>query len=111
MKRNDYISWDEYFMGVAILSSKRSKDPSTQVGACIVNKDKKIVGIGYNGFPHGVDDDAFPWGKEGNYIYYKTIKRKRKSNHALRFLFMDLTQRTCTKPSFFWTFERVRRAT
>ena len=68
MKRQDYISWDEYFMGVAILSSKRSKDPSTQVGACIVNKDKKIVGIGYNGFPHGVDDDTFPWGKEGNYI-------------------------------------------
>ena len=68
MKRQDYISWDEYFMGVAILSSKRSKDPSTQVGACIVNKDKKIVGIGYNGFPHGVDDDSFPWGKEGNYV-------------------------------------------
>ena len=68
MKRNDYISWDEYFMGVAILSSKRSKDPSTQVGACIVNKDKKIVGIGYNGFPHGIDDDLFPWGKEGEYV-------------------------------------------
>ena len=68
MKRQDYISWDEYFMGVAILSSKRSKDPSTQVGACIVNKDKKIVGIGYNGFPHGVDDDEFPWGKEGSYV-------------------------------------------
>ena len=68
MKRQDYISWDEYFMGVAILSSKRSKDPSTQVGAFIVNKDKKIVGIGYNGFPHGVDDDQFPWGKEGNYV-------------------------------------------
>jgi dCMP deaminase len=67
-KRLDYISWDEYFMGVAILSSKRSKDPSTQVGACIVNKDKKIVGIGYNGFPHGVDDDLFPWGKEGSYV-------------------------------------------
>ena len=68
MKRKDYISWDEYFMGVAILSSKRSKDPSTQVGACIVNKDKKIVGIGYNGFPHGIDDDSFPWGKEGEYV-------------------------------------------
>jgi dCMP deaminase len=67
-KRLDYISWDEYFMGVAILSSKRSKDPSTQVGACIVNKDKKIVGIGYNGFPHGIEDDKFPWGKEGNYV-------------------------------------------
>jgi len=55
-------------MGVAILSSKRSKDPSTQVGACIVNEDKKIVGIGYNGFPSGVNDDEFPWGKEGEYI-------------------------------------------
>ena len=68
MKRKDYLSWDEYFMGLAILSSMRSKDPSTQVGACIVNKDKKIVGIGYNGFPHGINDDEFPWGKEGDYI-------------------------------------------
>lgn len=67
-KRTDYISWDEYFMGVAILSSKRSKDPSTQVGACIVNQDKKIVGIGYNGFPNGIDDDTFPWGKQGDYV-------------------------------------------
>ena len=55
-------------MGVAILSSKRSKDPSTQVGACIVNPAKKIVGIGYNGFPIGIDDDAFPWGKDGEYV-------------------------------------------
>jgi dCMP deaminase len=67
-KRTDYISWDEYFMGVAILSSKRSKDPSTQVGACIVNPDKKIVGIGYNGFPNGIDDNQFPWGKQGDYV-------------------------------------------
>ena len=67
-KRTDYISWDEYFMGVAILSSKRSKDPSTQVGACIVNPDKKIVGIGYNGFPNGNDDNQFPWGKQGDYV-------------------------------------------
>jgi dCMP deaminase len=67
-KRSDYISWDQYFMGVAILSSKRSKDPSTQVGACIVNKDKRIVGIGYNGFPIGIDDDVFPWGKKGDYV-------------------------------------------
>lgn len=67
-KRTDYISWDEYFMGVAILSSKRSKDPSTQVGACIVNQDKKIVGIGYNGFPNGIDDNQFPWGKQGDYV-------------------------------------------
>lgn len=58
------ISWDEYFMGVAVLSSKRSKDPCAQVGACIVNPDKKIVGIGYNGFPTGCSDLEFPWGKE-----------------------------------------------
>jgi dCMP deaminase len=63
MKRKDYISWDEYFMGIALLSAKRSKDPSTQVGACIVNQYNKIVGIGYNGFPIGCDDDQLPWGK------------------------------------------------
>lgn len=58
-----HISWDEYFMGVALLSAKRSKDPNTQVGACIINPDKRIVGIGYNGFPRGCDDNVFPWGK------------------------------------------------
>ena len=58
-----HISWDEYFMGVALLSAKRSKDPSTQVGACIVNEDKRIIAIGYNGFPRGCSDDVFPWGK------------------------------------------------
>ncbi|MFA7361130.1 MAG: dCMP deaminase family protein [Candidatus Kapaibacterium sp.] len=65
MKRNDYISWDEYFMGIAMLSAKRSKDPSTQVGACIVDKDNKVVGIGYNGFPIGCSDDNLPWEREG----------------------------------------------
>ena len=67
MKRNNYIDWDTYFMGVALLSSMRSKDPNTQVGACIVNPKKRIVGIGYNGFPYGCDDDTFPWdnNKEG----------------------------------------------
>lgn len=65
MKRSDYISWDEYFMGIALLSAKRSKDPNTQVGACIVNQDNRIVGIGYNGFPHGCSDDALPWEREG----------------------------------------------
>ena len=60
-KRNDYISWDEYFMGVAALSGMRSKDPSTQVGACIVSKNNKILSMGYNGFPNGCDDDVFPW--------------------------------------------------
>lgn len=66
--RTDYISWDTYFMGVAILSSKRSKDPRTQVGACIVNKNLRIVGIGYNGFPRGCSDTEFPWEKEGNFL-------------------------------------------
>jgi dCMP deaminase len=61
MKRQEYISWDEYFMGIALLSSKRSKDPNTQVGACIVNSLNKIVGIGYNGFPIGCSDDELPW--------------------------------------------------
>lgn len=65
MKRKDYISWDEYFMGIAMLSAKRSKDPSTQVGACIVDENNKIVGIGYNGFPIGCSDDNLPWSREG----------------------------------------------
>lgn len=59
MKR--IISWDEYFMGVAKLSAKRSKDPNTQVGCCIVNQDKRIVAVGYNGMPMGCNDDDFPW--------------------------------------------------
>jgi dCMP deaminase len=67
-KRQDYISWDEYFMGVALLSAKRSKDPSTQVGACIVNEKNKIVGAGYNGLPIGCDDDDFPWEKNGAFL-------------------------------------------
>lgn len=65
MKRNDYISWDEYFMGVAKLAGMRSKDPSTQVGACIVSQDNKILSMGYNGFPIGCSDDEFPWEREG----------------------------------------------
>lgn len=67
-KRQDYISWDEYFMGVALLAAKRSKDPNTQVGACIVNEDKKIVGTGYNGLPLGCSDDEFPWSREGDFL-------------------------------------------
>ena len=61
MKRTDYISWDEYFMGIAMLSAQRSKDNSTQVGACIVNDQHKIVSVGYNGMPTGCDDDDMPW--------------------------------------------------
>ena len=63
-KRQDYISWDEYFMGVALLASKRSKDPSTQVGACIVDGDRRILSTGYNGFPQGCSDDEFPWNRD-----------------------------------------------
>lgn len=62
-----YLDWDSYFMGVALLSAKRSKDPSTQVGACIVNEQNKIVGCGYNGFPFGCNDKDFPWGKTGDF--------------------------------------------
>jgi dCMP deaminase len=67
-KRKDYISWDEYFMGVALLSGRRSKDPATRVGACIVNQQNKIVGAGYNGLPIGCSDDDFPWGKQGDFL-------------------------------------------
>jgi dCMP deaminase len=65
-KRDNYISWNEYFMGIALLSSLRSKDPNTQVGCCIVSSDKRILSMGYNGFPAGCSDDEYPWGKEGN---------------------------------------------
>ncbi len=65
-KRQDYISWDEYFMGIALLSANRSKDPSTQVGACIVNENNKIMSVGYNGMPRGCSDDEFPWEREGD---------------------------------------------
>ena len=68
MMRKGYITWDQYFMGVAKLSALRSKDPDTQVGACIVNQDKRIVGIGYNGFPMGCSDERFPWSKEGELV-------------------------------------------
>lgn len=73
MKRVNYINWDEYFMGIALLSSERSKDPSTQVGACIADGDHKVVSVGYNGMPSGIDDEALPWDKgedlESKYLY------------------------------------------
>ncbi len=65
MKRTDVLTWDEYFMGLAHLSALRSKDPSTQVGAAIVNDQHKVVSIGYNGFPNGCSDDEYPWEREG----------------------------------------------
>ena len=64
-KRLDYLSWDQYFMGIALLSAQRSKDPNTQVGACIVDRRRRIVGIGYAGFPSGCSDDDLPWAREG----------------------------------------------
>lgn len=66
MKRQDYLKWDEYFMGIALLSAERSKDPSTCVGACIVSEDNKILSVGYNGMPIGCSDDEFPWAKSGD---------------------------------------------
>ncbi len=75
-KREGYISWDEYFMGIAFLSGMRSKDPHTQVGACIVSQDNKILSVGYNGFPIGCSDDDFPWTRVGepldNKYFYTT---------------------------------------
>ena len=73
MKREDYISWDEYFMGVALLAAKRSKDPNTQVGACIVDGNNIILSTGYNGFPYGCSDDLFPWERDGDETKYKYV--------------------------------------
>ncbi|MBQ6623384.1 MAG: dCMP deaminase family protein [Mogibacterium sp.] len=72
-KRSDYISWDEYFMGIALLAAKRSKDPSTQVGACIVDNANVILATGYNGFPKGCSDDEFPWDREGEITKYPYV--------------------------------------
>ncbi len=73
MKRNDYINWDEYFMGVSLLAAKRSKDPNTQVGACIVDENNIILSTGYNGFPFGCSDDDYPWEREGENTKYKYV--------------------------------------
>lgn len=72
-QREDYLTWDEYFMGVAKLSAKRSKDPSTQVGACIVSGDNRILSIGYNGAPNGFDDKYFPWDRQGEALETKYL--------------------------------------
>ena len=73
MKRTDYINWDEYFMGIAMLAARRSKDPSTQVGACIVSQDNIIISTGYNGMPKGCSDDLFPWDREGEETKYPYV--------------------------------------
>ena len=93
-KREDYISWDEYFMGVAKLSASRSKDPNTQVGCCIVSQDKKILSMGYNGFPIGCSDDMFPWVREGEddlkTKYFYTVHSEL--NAILNYLLIILSQ-------------------
>ena len=71
-KRENYSTWDEYFMGLAMWSSTRSKDPKSQVGACIVNDEKRIISVGYNGLTRGMDDNNFPWdsiGEETNCLF------------------------------------------
>lgn len=82
-KREDYISWDEYFMGVAMLSAMRSKDPNTQVGACIVGADHKILSVGYNGFPTGCSDDEFPWAREGEPLENKYLYTTHSELNAI----------------------------
>lgn len=80
--RKDYLSWDEYFMAIAKLSAMRSKDPNTQVGACIVSSDNRILSIGYNGAPNGFDDEMFPWEREGGNLetkYYFVVHAERNA--------------------------------
>ena len=73
MKRTDYINWEEYFMGIAMLAAKRSKDPNTQVGACIVSQDNIIISTGYNGMPKGCSDDIYPWDRVGEETKYPYV--------------------------------------
>jgi dCMP deaminase len=91
MKRRDYISWDEYFMGVALLSSQRSKDSNTQVGACIVSQENKILSVGYNGMPTGCNDDDMPWGRDGAkldtkypFVCHAELNAILNSGHSLK---------------------------
>ena len=85
MKRLDYISWDELYMGIAELSSKRSKDPRTQVGACIVNDKKRLVSIGYNGLCEGMSDDEFSWERieKHDYVIHAEINAILNSTVSL----------------------------
>lgn len=91
MKRIDYITWDEYFMGIALLSAQRSKDPNTQVGACIVSDENKILSVGYNGMPIGCSDDELSWEREGEpldtkypYVCHAELNAILNSGHDLR---------------------------
>ena len=99
-KRKDYIGWDGYFMGVAMLAAQRSKDPNTQVGACIISNDKKILSTGYNGAPNGFEDEEMPWDREGDFINTKyayvchaelnAILNSKGSNLVGSILYVDL---------------------
>lgn len=85
-QRKDYLTWDEFFIGVAQLAAKRSKDPNTQVGACIVSNDNRILSVGYNGTPNGYDDKYFPWDREGDeletkYLYVVHAERNAILNY------------------------------
>lgn len=93
MKRKDYISWNEYFMGIAELSAKRSKDPKTQVGACIINpKNNNILSIGYNGLPRGMDDDNITWEDTDNFLENKhTYVVHAEANAILNSAGRDIT--------------------
>ena len=83
MKREGYLCWDEYFMGVAMLSAGRSKDPGTQVGACIVNDENRIMSVGYNGMPCGCSDDEFPWSRDGEGLDSKYLYSTHSELNAI----------------------------
>ena len=100
-KRQDYLTWDEYFMGVAMLSAMRSKDPGTQVGACIVSPDNKILSMGYNGFPIGCSDDEFPWNREGEPLDSKYLYTTHSElNAILNYRGGSLEGQSCMFPCF-----------
>lgn len=82
-QRKDYLSWDDFFMGVANLAAQRSKDPNTQVGACIVSKDNRILSVGYNGTPNGYDDRFFPWDREGHELETKYLYVVHSERNAI----------------------------
>lgn len=82
-QRKEYLSWDEFFMGVALLASKRSKDPNTQVGACIVSSDNRILSVGYNGTPNGYEDKYFPWNREGDELETKYLYVVHSERNAI----------------------------
>jgi dCMP deaminase len=81
--RKDYITWDDYFMGIALLSAMRSKDPSSQVGACIVSDEKRILSIGYNGTTRGIEDDDFNWAREGEFVDTKYARVMHAEPNAI----------------------------